>query len=228
MMKRSIFVSLFLLAVVFLVAPGYAIDAGTAAGIWLLDEGSGEVAVDSSGNGNDGALIDGPGWVDGVFGEGLEFSGGNSVEVPDSASLNFGESSFSVVFWFNFSQAQDWNRLVRKRTPSPWGSGNAGWETQTHGTNIHITVDDPAGTTKRLDYEGAGDGVWHHLAQIIDRDSQLMISYLDGGNEQSIDISDVGSVTSDLPVVFAGGYTGTLDDIGIFNVALALTTSTRL
>ena len=46
-----------------------------AIGVWLFDEGKGEVAKDSSANGNDGELIGGPKWVKGKFGQGLEFDG---------------------------------------------------------------------------------------------------------------------------------------------------------
>ena len=41
----------------------------------LLAYGSGEVAEDSSANGNDGELKVGPKWVDGKFGKALEFDG---------------------------------------------------------------------------------------------------------------------------------------------------------
>ena len=43
--------------------------------IWLFDEGQGDVATDSSGNGNDGSLMNGPKRVGGRFGGALEFDG---------------------------------------------------------------------------------------------------------------------------------------------------------
>jgi hypothetical protein len=51
------------------------IDEGSIIGMWLFDEGEGDVAEDSSGNGNSGTLMNGPKWVEGKFGEALEFSG---------------------------------------------------------------------------------------------------------------------------------------------------------
>lgn len=48
-------------------------------GQWKLDEGSGTMAHDSSGNGYDGTLQGGPQWVTGVIGTALKFSGTNSV-----------------------------------------------------------------------------------------------------------------------------------------------------
>ena len=44
-------------------------------GYWTFDEGSGNVAADSSGNGNDGTLEGGPNWVSGQLGSALEFEG---------------------------------------------------------------------------------------------------------------------------------------------------------
>ena len=44
-------------------------------GWWKFDEGSGTVAYDSSGNGNDGNLTNGPTWVSGKIGGALSFDG---------------------------------------------------------------------------------------------------------------------------------------------------------
>ena len=42
---------------------------------WRFDEGSGSVANDSAGNGNNGNLVGSPMWVDGQTGKALEFNG---------------------------------------------------------------------------------------------------------------------------------------------------------
>jgi len=64
------------------------IDLGTCVGMWIFDEGNGDIAKDSSGNGNDGK-INGATWVDGKFNKALSFNGAsNYVEVPDAANLN--------------------------------------------------------------------------------------------------------------------------------------------
>ena len=65
----------------------HAIDQNTIVGLWLFDEGNGEIAQDSSENGNDGNVVS-PNWVDGQFGEALELIGSGYVEVPASECLN--------------------------------------------------------------------------------------------------------------------------------------------
>ncbi len=60
-------------------------DSANLAGHWSFDEGSGEVAADVSGNGNDGAITD-PGWEAGPSGSALGFNGFSStVSIPAGA-----------------------------------------------------------------------------------------------------------------------------------------------
>ena len=81
------------------------VSVDDAIGIWLFDEGRGNVAKDSSPNGNDGELIAGPKWVEGKFGGALEFDGsGTSVETESADKLNEFElgdkTDFTVTAWF--------------------------------------------------------------------------------------------------------------------------------
>jgi hypothetical protein len=70
-------------------------------GWWKFDEGSGTVAYDSSGNGNDGNLINGPTWTTGKIGGALSFDGVNdSLEVSEDF---FYGNSFSFSFWVHNS-----------------------------------------------------------------------------------------------------------------------------
>lgn len=70
-------------------------------GHWKLDEGSGEVAADASGNGHDGTLMGGVTWADGYFDGALEFAGGGQkVDIPHSQQLN-PEDEFTVSLWAN-------------------------------------------------------------------------------------------------------------------------------
>ena len=67
---------------------------------WNFDEGSGSTATDSSGNGNTGALCNGPAWVDGKRGKALSFDGrSNYMSYPTLFSA--GISELSVMAWIN-------------------------------------------------------------------------------------------------------------------------------
>jgi hypothetical protein len=104
--------------------------------MWHFDEGSGDVAEDSSGNGNHGTLMSSPIWVDeGYFGKALEFAGSSSnthVAIPDSDSLDSVEitvaawirpssleGTWNVIAskWFNPNGEQDWLFALRRSDP---------------------------------------------------------------------------------------------------------------
>ena len=90
-------------------------------GAWLFDEGSGDVARDSSPNGNDGEVV-GPVWVaDGVFGSCLEFSGSadpeNNVDCGADNSLNYtGTGEFSITAWVKvLTNDASYHNLISKK-----------------------------------------------------------------------------------------------------------------
>ncbi|UJS17476.1 MAG: fibronectin type III domain-containing protein [Candidatus Jettenia sp.] len=73
--------------------------AGALAALYSFDEGSGQVATDSSGNGNHGTIVGGPIWTTGKSGGGLNFDGINdSVLVP-----RINNDEISLCAWFNKS-----------------------------------------------------------------------------------------------------------------------------
>lgn len=218
--RSGLFSAIFAVGSLFMVCFAHAeiVPESMVAG-WLFDEGEGNVLEDFSGNGHEGSIAGAVNWVDGKFGEAMEFAGG-SINVPDHDSLNFGDESFTVVIWFSFDEAQDWNRLLRERNPSPWGSGNYGWEIQTEGLQIHWSLDDEAGNHQRTTYPAIGDGEWHHTAMIVNREDDMLVSYMDGADKKTANISVMDSVTGGLPVTFGGGYSGSIDESALFNVAL--------
>jgi len=223
-MKRLtvICISFIVVSLMFVGMSDARIDLELCVGMWLFDEEKVDTVKDMSGQGNDGIVANPPQWIDGKFGKAVDFASGQSIEVPDADSLNFGlDDSFSVVVWFNFKTAQDWNRLVRERNPGPWGNGSDGWELQTQGTQIHWSLDDKAGHHKKTTYDNAGNGEWRHTTMIVDRDEKMLITYLDGVDKKSVDIADIEAITGILPVIIGDGVVGAIDDMGIFNVILS-------
>jgi len=80
--------------------------AGTAdaelVGWWKFDETSGNIAYDSSGNGNDGRLQGDPQWVEGWVGGALEFDGsGDYVDCGNAASLDIygADAQVTIALW---------------------------------------------------------------------------------------------------------------------------------
>ncbi|MDH4241912.1 MAG: hypothetical protein OEW48_20310, partial [Phycisphaerae bacterium] len=99
-------------------------------GLWMLDEISGTIAYDSSGNGNNGTLIGDPQWVAGQIDGALDLDGaGDWVNCGNGASLTI-NSAITMAVWVKappwtktwetiFAKGDDSYRLSRS------GSGNA-------------------------------------------------------------------------------------------------------
>jgi len=77
MKVRHLLIGVTVLFIVSLLATSsYAkLDLKTCIGMWLFDEGEGDITADSSGSKNDATLMNGPKWVDGKFGKGVSFDG---------------------------------------------------------------------------------------------------------------------------------------------------------
>jgi len=102
-----------LIALVFLLPSPLAAQTGPVVH-WQLNEGSGTIAGDSSGNGNFGTLVNGPVWTTGIEGTALRFDGVDDyVEVGNSASLN-PAAELSLAVWVNASSFSSTQMLVSK------------------------------------------------------------------------------------------------------------------
>ena len=82
-MRIAALISLVIIALFFAGASYAIIDPATIGGLWLFDDDEDDIAVDSSGNGNDGAFMGNPQFAAGKFGKALEFDGASYVTVPD-------------------------------------------------------------------------------------------------------------------------------------------------
>jgi len=110
--KRFTFALVMVLSVFVLAVVAQAADDSLI--LYLkLDEGSGDVAGDSSMYGNDGALR-GPAWTEGKYGSGLMFDGTTDVEVADTEILRLTEA-ITIAVWVKVSPDQEgWARIVDK------------------------------------------------------------------------------------------------------------------
>ncbi|MEM3407840.1 MAG: LamG domain-containing protein, partial [Nitrososphaerota archaeon] len=82
-----------------------------------FDEGSGNIAYDSSGYNNHGKLVNGPTWVDGKFEKALSFDGVDDyVEINNSPTLNPTNDGFTISFWMRLNRYVSPGAIIAKRT----------------------------------------------------------------------------------------------------------------
>ena len=200
-----------------------AIDRESAIGIWLLDEGQGDVAKDISGNGNDGKLVDAQ-WVEGKFGKGLEFDGISHLEIPPSETTDDYLDGFTYLLWV-------------KPTGSPPNANTRLIERDWHNPTIQISS---AGNFYAstvvggaIDRSAVIGGAWEieeWSFVALTYDGTTLKLYVDGEMVQ-----DLKAGRPDFTKAHAGGaiwlatwkapgwdFKGVLDEVAVFSVALSI------
>ncbi len=180
-----------------------------------FDESTGTAANDVSGNGNTGALTNGPAWTAGKINGALNFDGVDDyVSVPDSVSLN--PDYLTTSLWFKADGFADDTGLIAKGSDS----NRQFWEWIYHG-NLSLEIGN-AGFTNYI-YPFQKD-TWYNLA--VTYDGSNIITYINGA-QVSVIPQSTGAIPSDTNPLYMGalpGYVsfdGTIDDVRIYNYALS-------
>ncbi len=95
-------------------------------GWWKFDEGTGIIAVDSSGNGNDGTFVQDPEWVAGKFGSGLLFDGQGGERVA-LGGLDIPSGAISITCWLKASNLDTPGNDPRMVSKANGGANNDHW-----------------------------------------------------------------------------------------------------
>ena len=218
---KNIIVVILCLTSLMIISSGHidaAIDPESIVGIWLLDEGSGTDIKDTSGNGNDGKIINAK-WTDGKIGKGLEFDGTSRVEIPPSETIDDYLDGFTYLLW-------------TKPTAPPLGSNIRLIERDWHNPTIQIGPTDFYGSIAVNADQGATHvrgGTWEQdewSFVAITHDGDVLKLYVD--NELVADKA-VGKADTTLNagIRFAAytragwDFTGVLDEVAVFNAPLS-------
>ena len=157
---------------------GTAASDGQLVGHWALDEGKGNTAHDRSSRKNHGTVAR-PDWRRGAFGCALHLNGKASscVAIPDSPSLRFGKSDFTIQCWIKPDSLDQHRWIIEKRDASKtW------WNLQlTTSGRITLVLADESSTRVAHDSQRAvRPGEWTHVAVTVDRGACEIRLYLDG------------------------------------------------
>jgi len=190
------------------------IDPDTIVGMWLFDESKGDTATDSSGNGNDGELVGNPEWVDGKFGNALEFDGaGSHVNILNSDSLN--SDSFTLCLWFQPNELRI--QGLADKTPAP------NWRLFMNNPGGNIEFDALPGEIGNVTTPATSTGEWYHVAATYDSDTETAKIYFNGVFNQeavNVDMNTNSPVNINIASPENNRFSGIIDDVAIFNVAL--------
>ena len=200
---------------------GVGLTRADLVGHWRLDETSGTVAVDDSGNGNDGTLNGNPQWVTGMIGGALELDGdGDYVDCGNDAVFDITDE-ITLAVWV---KAND----MGNGEHNCWlGKGDNAYAIK-HQTGNYLEFFVYDGSWHSTNYSTDLDslnGEWHHMAGTLDG-TELKF-YLDG--EEAATLAFAGSIGTATHAVTLGEnsqatgrfFDGALDDARIYNTALS-------
>ena len=178
---------------------------------WKLDEGSGNLALDSSTNGNDGTVHGDPVWTTGKIDGALSFDGiDDYVDVGD---IDLTEA-FTIAAWINIS-SMNINTIAGKSYSTYQFSTSPTGRLLFH-RNSNLPINYNAGLVVDR---------WYHVAVTFNT-TDGMVMYLDGS---VVDTNSDTSITNDNDVVTKIGATGwtpqdffngTLDEVRMYERAL--------
>lgn len=195
------------------------IDVENAVGLWLFDEGQGEVVNDLSGNENHGTFNSTPEWAEGVFGGAINCATGGHILIKDSDSLDLTEA-WTLTLWVKINPPMErWQTILNKRFDTETNyvirlNDGGGWEVMVNN----------GGWVRVRDSSQAKGGEWVHLAGVYNGTDTLSL-FVDG--EQVASRSGVAPPPANNIDLRLGSYAGSgggidgmLDETAIFNVAL--------
>ena len=193
------------------------INMETAVGIWLFDEGNGNVAGDISPGGNDGELTKSPEWVEGKFGTALKFDGDASCVKTEQKLLD-GLEEFTILTWVQTGNLGG-NRigLVGQNDAPEFGFIDP--------NTINLWTPTAGGTPNpwKFDHD---DGEWHHVGCVATTD--YVHVYIDGeyaekkGGWANHGVSNFNVNIGGCGIWDPDGnfFEGAMDEVAIFHSAL--------
>lgn len=189
-------------------------------GLWHFDEGSGLLASDTSGGGNQGQLRNGTRWTPGVEGSAALFDGVNdSVDLTSDA---FGiTNAFTVALWVRGTAlGGSWMVMAQRgEYISPFGVRFDGH------SRVQFRVRAGSSVASVLSRTALSAGSWHHVA--VTYANGTAIIYLDGREDGRATVSGALVVnpgeTTSLGAAPSASYplNGAIDEVHLYNRALA-------
>ncbi|MBN2000538.1 T9SS type A sorting domain-containing protein [candidate division KSB1 bacterium] len=197
---------------------GTAVGVKGLVGHWTFDEGSGTVAADASGLGNDGDIT-GAEWIPGRVGSGaLSFDGATTlVNVPHDMTLEITDQ-LTLSAWCYLESTEGDQDVLQKEYIAIGEIRNAGM------ANV-LNIDD---TWKIYNFTvdaAAFLGSWHHIAMTYD--GAQVVNYLDGKVDTTFEQTGlVAPTTADMGIGTNNpwqnaSWNGDIDDVRMYNVPLS-------
>ncbi len=190
---------------------------------WKFDEGEGTTAHDSSGQGNDGTLVNGPTWQteeNCISGKCHSFNASEYVDLGNPKSLQI-TGSQTISMWLkpaNFSARRN-----------PYAKAYGGEGTITQETSGALNYYYGTAGTNSSPYQGFNSSQsltlneWNHIAIVRDLENMKLHWYINGKETNEANASYAAATASSLTAYIGHGYTnryaGLIDEVKVYPYA---------
>ena len=201
-------------------------------GSWSFNEGTGTTVYDSSGNGNNGTMMNAPVWSTGSYGLALAFNGAdNYVEILHNETLT--SSNFTIEAWIylNSDVVGTQARIVSKQETISksysfdiFGKGYGG----STGNQLLLSIGNGTTWWNFLSTTHLSNQTWYHVAGTQEGTTSKI--YIDGqldknGTTSTQTANNTGVLTIGCQKQTGTGasyfFNGTIDEVRIYNRALS-------
>ena len=229
MFKKLIYLASFVLVLGLVLTRAADAADPSLVGCWTFDEGSGRIAYDYRGGGNDGAIEGDPQWVAGKIGGALKFDGDDD-QITLTDVLPIGSSSNTVAAWVKVPLAGTEGLGATERVGIVLGSyndsPNTNWELHAAG-QMRLWWNGG-----QIDHRGTTDlrdDTWYHIAWVRDKATNANYMYIDGQLEATIPTLGADITFNIKTTHCIGGdnrlnppnFHGLLDDVRVYDIALS-------
>lgn len=189
-------------------------------GRWRFDEGTGVVAQDSSGSGNDGTLQNGVAWTVGKSGSAISLDGSSQYVFVPAVGMPAANAAQSISWWMNYASVPSGNQCVIGLTNDLAGSA-----VQCGFRDGLVTVWNYGGGIL-AQAQAPAPGTWHNFTYTFDGTTQRL--YVNGMEANSRVLTNPQTAVPDKLEFgrWSGGseyYSGLLDEVSIYGYALTAT-----
>ena len=224
---RGLAILLLLLA---LSLPARAAPTDGLVGHWTFDDGGGTTAADSSGNGNNGALVNGPTWAAGKIGTGtLVFDGiDDAVSIGAPATLNL-DTNYTITFWVLPPALSYAGTIIRLSSSTSNSTRKTKYEIRISNSAISFsTGDGNAGSDDNDIYPApTTNSSWHMVTCTLLNNTKacykntVLLGTSTNDVNSAANIPSSGLIGTNRNLAGNNFFRGSLDDVRIYNRVLS-------
>jgi hypothetical protein len=219
-------------------------DDPTLVAYWPLDEGSGTIAYDHSGNRQDGTLTNDAAWTAGHIGGAIDTRTNGAVVLANTLALSFGggTGSFTLSYWLEpivLTPGADMRAFEVALCTGPGYIVGVVYDDAMNGPAAGMQAYDSGNNnvSNNSTFGAPTTGSWTHVVHVMNRAANVGQTYINGvasgtpvdlsGLVGGIDCADAVLITN-LGGVDTFHYTGLIDDVRVYSRALDQTDITSL